>query len=250
MRYIIFALFALLYAGPVLAKTPLFKYVEISTEQGVCILKLYNETPLHRDNFIKLSREGYFDDLLFHRVIQHFMIQGGDPNSRTASKGQRLGDGGPEYKIPAEIKADLFHKKGSIGAARDNDPAKASSGSQFYLVQGQVYSNAGLDSLEIFRMNGKKFSPAQRQAYTSIGGVPHLDGNYTVFGELMDGLSVVDRIAAVQKDTFDRPLIDQKMSLRVLSKREALNLERQSQGLKPQTGFFTRIVDLFSSKSY
>ena len=178
------------------------------------------------------------------------MIQGGDPDSRNAVGGAQLGNGGPGYTIPAEIQDGLFHKKGTIGAARDNNPAKASSGSQFYLVQGKVFTPEDLNRLEQTRMNGKKFSEVQRQAYTTIGGAPHLDWNYTVFGELVKGVDVIDQIAAVKTDKHDRPEVDQKMNMHVLTRREALNLERELKGLKPQTGIFSKIGDLFSSKDY
>jgi len=232
------------------AAKPEFKYVQITTDKGACVLRLYNATPKHRDNFVKLAKTNYYDGTLFHRVIQNFMIQGGDPDSRNAVGGAQLGNGGPEYTIPAEIQDSLFHKKGTIGAARDNNPAKASSGSQFYLVQGKVFTSEDLSRLEQTRMNGKKFSEAQRQAYTTVGGAPHLDWSYTVFGELVRGIDVIDQIAAVKTDKHDRPEVDQKMSMHVLTRREALNLERELKGLKPQTGFFSKIADLFSSKDY
>lgn len=232
------------------AAKPEFKYVQIVTEKGICVVRLYNETPKHRDNFVKLAKSQYYDGTLFHRVIQNFMIQGGDPDSKNAVGGAQLGNGGPGYTIPAEIHDGLFHKKGAIGAARDNNPEKASSGSQFYLVQGKVFSPEDLNRLEQTRMNGKKFSETQRQVYTTIGGAPHLDWNYTVFGELVKGVDVIDQIAAVKTDQHDRPETDQKMTMHVLTRREALNLERELKGLKPQTGIFSKIGDLFSSKDY
>ena len=232
------------------AAKPEFKYVQIVTDKGTCVLRLYNETPKHRDNFVKLAKSQYYDGTFFHRVIQNFMIQGGDPDSKNAVGGAQLGNGGPGYTIPAEIQDGLFHKKGAIGAARDNNPEKASSGSQFYLVQGKVFSPEDLNRLEQTRMNGKKFSETQRQVYTTIGGAPHLDWNYTVFGELVKGVDVIDQIAAVKTDQHDRPETDQKMTMHVLTRREALNLERELKGLKPQTGIFSKIGDLFSSKDY
>lgn len=232
------------------AAKPEFKYVQIVTEKGICVVRLYNETPKHRDNFVKLAKSQYYDGTLFHRVIQNFMIQGGDPDSKNAAGGTQLGNGGPGYTIPAEIQDGLFHKKGAIGAARDNNPEKASSGSQFYLVQGKVFSPEDLNRLEQTRMNGKRFSETQRQVYTSIGGAPHLDWNYTVFGEVVKGVDVIDQIAAVKTDQQDRPETDQKMTMHVLTRREALNLERELKGLKPQTGIFSKIGDLFSSKDY
>lgn len=235
---------------PIFAAKPVYKYVQISTDKGVCTLRLYNQTPKHRDNFIKLAKDGYYDGTLFHRVIKNFMIQGGDPDSRDAKPGQQLGNGGPEYTIPAEIQDGLFHKKGAIGAARDNNPAKASSGSQFYLVQGKVFTPEELTKLEETRMNGKKFSEDQRKTYTTLGGAPHLDWNYTVFGEVVSGLDLIDKIAVLKTDDFDRPEIDEKMTMHVLTRREALNVERELQGLKPKTGFFVKLGDLFQSKDY
>ncbi|GHE40735.1 peptidylprolyl isomerase [Sphingobacterium griseoflavum] len=236
--------------GSVFGKTPVFHYVKITTDKGVCLLKLYNETPKHRDNFVRLVSDGYYDSLLFHRVIAQFMVQGGDPDSRYAAEKQALGNGGPDYTIPAEIQEGLIHKKGTIGAARDDNPAKQSSASQFYLVQGRVFTEAGLDSIEQIRLKGKKLTAAQRQAYTTVGGTPHLDGNYTVFGELLSGLETIDRIAEVRTDERDRPVSNVRMSMVVLSRREALNLEREAAGLPPKNGFFTKIADLFSSQKY
>ncbi len=173
-------------------------------------VSLSDSTPLHRDNFLKLVKMHYYDGILFHRVIQHFMIQSGDPDSRGAAPGTPLGEGGPNYVVPAEFRPTLFHKKGVIAAARDNNPTKASSASQFYLTQGKVFTEAGLDSVETYRLK-RKIPAEQRKVYTTLGGVPHLDQNYTVFGEIVKGLEVVDKIAAVPtskgKDK-DRPLQD------------------------------------------
>lgn len=223
-------------------------YVRIITSKGECVLKLYDETPLHRNNFIKLVREGYYDDLLFHRVINHFMIQGGDPNSRYAAEKQLLGEGGPNYTIPAEFNDNLFHKKGAIGAARDDNPEKASSGSQFYLVQGRTFSDRGLDSLEQLRLGGRKIPPHQREVYKTLGGTPHLDQNYTVFGEVISGIAVIDSVAAVATDRRDRPLQDQRMKMVLLTRREAVNMERQQAGLEPRNNIFIRFLDLFRPK--
>lgn len=244
--------------------------VRIHTTKGDIVVELYNETPLTRDNFIKLVKEKFYDSTLFHRVIQGFMIQGGDPQSKKAAPGVMLGNGDVGYTIPAEIRPDLFHKKGALACARMGDnvnPSKASSGCQFYIVQGKVYTDAELNQMED-RMNmGIKqqiftsiinkpenaalkqkfiqyqqqsnidslralassiepqidsiyaktpkfsFSPEQRKAYTTIGGTPHLDGNYTVFGEVIEGLNVVDSIAAVKTGPGDRPIQD----VRILS---------------------------------
>ncbi|HRI29562.1 MAG TPA: peptidylprolyl isomerase [Chitinophagales bacterium] len=192
---------------------PKEQMVLISTEFGDIKVKLYNETPYHRDNFIKLAQEGFFNDLLFHRVIKGFMIQGGDPNSRNAQPGQQLGSGGPGYTLPAEINPDLFHKKGVLSAARTGDqgnPQRRSSGSQFYLVQGKVYTEAELEQMS---RNGFVFSETQKQTYTTIGGTPFLDAQYTVFGEVVEGLDVVDKIAAVPTQPGDRPVQDVKMKI-------------------------------------
>jgi cyclophilin family peptidyl-prolyl cis-trans isomerase len=185
--------------------------VLLQTNYGNIVLRLSDSTPLHRDNFLKLVKTGYYDSVLFHRVIQNFMIQGGDPESKHAQPGERLGRGGPAYRIPAEFRPTLFHKKGVLAAARDNNPEKASNGSQFYIVQGKIYTDASLDSVETFRLNGRKIPIEQREVYKTVGGAPHLDQGYTVFGEVIEGLEVVDKIAAVQtsKGTDrDRPLED------------------------------------------
>lgn len=230
------------------AAVPPHKYVRLVTTQGECLLKLYNETPLHRNNFMKLVRQGYYKDLLFHRVIHNFMIQGGDPDSRYAAERQRLGEGGPGYTIPAEFKDSLFHKKGVIAAARDENPEKASSGSQFYIVQGRTFTDAGLDSLEQLRLGGRKIPAYQRQVYKTLGGTPHLDQNYTVFGEVVSGIDVVDRIASVETDRYDRPLQDQRMDMIPLTRREAINFEREQAGLPPKSGIFIKFLDLFKPK--
>jgi peptidyl-prolyl cis-trans isomerase B (cyclophilin B) len=207
-----------------LRKKDLTKDVEMITTRGVVILRLSDSTPLHRDNFLLLVKKGYYDSILFHRVIQHFMIQAGDPSSKRAQAGVPLGDGGPAYTIPAEIRTSLFHKRGVLAAAREGDdvnPKKASSGSQFYIVQGKVFSEAGLDSLETGRLKGRKIPPAERQVYRTIGGTPHLDQNYTVFGEVVRGMEVVDSIAATPTSgrPFDRPLQDVRILKMKLIKR-------------------------------
>lgn len=236
--------------------------VMIVTDYGIIKIRLYDQTPLHRDNFIKLVKGHYYDSLLFHRVIRSFMIQGGDPDSKRAPYGAELGNGGPDYTIPAEFRPELFHKKGALAAARDGDldnPSQASSGSQFYIVQGRVFTDSLLKIqakritkmklfnqvinrpenkplLEKYRRYNKEvmpdsvktvydiinrqveaelpgtpeytFSPAQVQAYTTIGGAPHLDGSYTVFGEVYEGLEVIDKIAGEEVDKNARPLTD------------------------------------------
>lgn len=186
--------------------------VLISTSKGDIKIKLYNETPLHRDNFIKLVNESYFDGILFHRVIKGFMIQTGDPDSKTAKSGQMLGNGGPNYTIPAEIVSKYFHKKGALAAARTGDsmnPKRESSGSQFYIVQGKKFTD---DELNMYESRLKvKFSKEQRDAYKTVGGAPHLDGSYTIFGEVVSGLNVIDAISEVKCDKNDRPLEDIKI---------------------------------------
>ncbi len=191
--------------------------VVISTDFGEMKAVLFNETPLHKENFIKLVKEGFFDGTLFHRVIEGFMIQGGDPNSKNAKAGQALGNGGPGYTVPAEFKQELIHKKGALAAARMADqvnPRKESSGSQFYIAQGKVYTADELMNLS--RRMGKQFNQTQIEAYTTQGGVPFLDYEYTVFGQVIEGLDVIDKIAAVQKDRNDRPTQDIKMTIKVV----------------------------------
>lgn len=248
--------------------------VLIETEQGNIKIKLYNETPLHRDNFIKLAKEGFYNDLLFHRVIKNFMIQGGDPDSKTADHNKVLGDGGPSYTIPAEIIPGLIHKKGALAAARmgdDVNPSRASSGSQFYIVHGKTFAESDLQKLEdrrfgmaknaeinaflkdpknsayaervskaraennqqafadalkeiepivlsqMEKLPNMKLTPEQKSIYTTIGGAPHLDGAYTVFGEVIEGLEVIDKIAAVSCDSHDRPTVNVKMKVSVIN---------------------------------
>lgn len=199
------------------SKQSLNKIVTISTALGDITIKLYNETPLHRDNFIKLAKEKYFDSTLFHRVINQFMIQGGDPDSKHAVDGSLLGNGGPSYTIPAEFRKGIYHKKGALAAAREGDqvnPSKASSGSQFYIVQGKVYTVAELNMFA--QRMGKTFTPDQIKAYSTIGGTPHLDDNYTVFGEVIKGLDVIDKIASVATDKNNRPLKNIIMSVKIV----------------------------------
>jgi cyclophilin family peptidyl-prolyl cis-trans isomerase len=243
-------------------KAELYK---IETEYGDIIFKLYDETPLHKKNFKKLIEQDYFDGLLFHRVIEGFMIQGGDPDSRNAKPGERLGNGGPGYTIPAEFVDTIFHKKGVIAAAREGDdvnPEMRSAGSQFYIVQGKVFSDEDIKKVENrinasrlnklitkyikeaeekayetggtidypvivkearekaekqFKKEGMyKIPKDKRKVYQTIGGTPHLDGAYTVFGEVIEGLEVIDKIAAVETDDNDRPLKDIKMTIKKL----------------------------------
>lgn len=240
--------------------------VKIETTLGDIVVRLYDETPIHRDNFLKLAGEGYYDGTIFHRVIKDFMIQGGDPNSRGAEMGVPLGTGGPGYTLEAEIKPELFHKRGTLAAARlgdDANPERRSSGSQFYISWGQVYSEGQLKSLEkqlklqneqmmfnnlamqhreeIMNMRRNRdraglqalqeqliaeaqakvkemggLTDAQKEAYTTVGGVPHLDGQYTVFGEVVEGLDVVEKIQGVSTVPVDRPQTDITMKMVVV----------------------------------
>jgi peptidylprolyl isomerase len=242
-------------------------YVLIETDLGNMKVRLYNETPLHRDNFLKLVKEGFYNGTLFHRVIKDFMIQGGDPDSKNAQPGQALGNGDPGYTIPAEFNSSLFHKKGALAAARQGDdvnPEQASSGSQFYIVQGRTFTPEELDRLQdrinsmkqqnLFYknlekerdLNGRRESPLndsllqrnainktreqlshyvpyvipeeQRSLYSTLGGTPHLDANYTVFGEVVDGLDVVDKIASVKTDALNRPVQDIHIKMKIVKK--------------------------------
>ncbi len=240
--------------------------VTIKTNQGDMVAILYDETPKHKENFIKLAKEGYFDSLLFHRVIPNFMIQAGDPNSKKALPGENLGTGGPGYTVPAEFVSKYFHHKGALSAARLGDqmnPQQASSGSQFYVVQGQVWKESDLlidqnklgmglqqmlsrpenkalyDSLiQLYQSDIKAYEACilalaprversegvrvkrpiaedRLKAYTTIGGAPHLDDQYTVFGQIIKGLEVIDKIAAANRDRFDRPTEDIRMFVSV-----------------------------------
>jgi cyclophilin family peptidyl-prolyl cis-trans isomerase len=191
--------------------------VEVQTPFGQMVIQLYDETPLHRDNFLKLAEEGFYDSLLFHRVIKGFMIQGGDPNSRGAGPDTRLGAGGPGYMVDAEIHPDLVHTKGALCAARMSDgvnPQRKSSGSQFYIVQGNKATDAILDGIE--SKKGFRYTAEQRKTYKYVGGTPHLDGDYTVFGRVVEGMDVIDHIAAVRTAPGDRPEVDVWMTLRVI----------------------------------
>ena len=194
--------------------------MKIETSEGEITLKLYNETPLHRDNFIRLVKSKFYDGVLFHRVIDQFMIQGGDPNSKDAMPGKMLGDGDVGYTIPAEFRTpQLYHKRGVLAAAREGDdenPEKASSGCQFYIVVGKQFTNDQLDEMEASQIkryvhandSTYKFNEQARTEYTTIGGTPHLDGNYTVFGEILTGMDVVDSIAQARTNRADRPIED------------------------------------------
>lgn len=229
------------------AKKPKGTTVEMLTTKGKIVLCLYDDTPLHRDNFIRLANSGFYDGLLFHRVIKDFMIQGGDPDSRNAAAGAHLGEGGPGYEIPAEIFAPTsnsenttanshngqstqptllhFHKQGALAAARTGDevnPERKSSGSQFYIVWGKTFTDAELDKLDAYLRrtsnNAVSLTPQMRKYYRTYGGTPHLDGSYTVFGEVVKGLNVVDAIQNVQTDEANRPVEDVKIIKVVVKK--------------------------------
>lgn len=189
--------------------------IEIVTDYGTMKAKLYDSTPKHRDNMVKLIKEGFYDGLLFHRVIPNFMIQGGDPNSKGASPQQQLGSGGPGYTIDAEIGA--LHYKGTLAAARTGDnvnPERKSSGSQFYVVQGQPVTDQMLQ--QIGAQYGTTYTEEQIEKYKKLGGTPFLDNQYTVFGEVVEGFDVIDKIAAVQTAPGDRPVKDVTMTIRLV----------------------------------
>ena len=195
--------------------------VQIDTDMGKIKVKLFNDTPQHRDNFIKNVKEKRYDGLLFHRVIKQFMIQGGDINSKDAPIEQHLGDGDPGYTIPAEIiYPKYFHKRGMLCAARTSDeenPERASSGTQFYIVTGKFYTEMELDKME--KNDNKTFTPEERQAYMLEGGTPHLDNKYTVFGEVVSGMKVVDKIQFVETNESDRPLKNIKIKTMTIVKK-------------------------------
>jgi len=196
--------------------------VIVHTAFGDMTVLLYDETPQHRDNFVKLVGQKFYDDLLFHRCIKQFMVQGGDPDSRNAAAGKQLGMGGPGYTIPAEFNAKFIHKKGALCAARMGDamnPRKESSGSQFYLVQGKPMTDAELTQIETMvatKMPGFKYTAEQKNLYKTVGGTPFLDMDYTVFGEVIEGLSVIESINAQPTARGDRPLKDIKMSMEIV----------------------------------
>jgi peptidyl-prolyl cis-trans isomerase B (cyclophilin B) len=198
----------------VFVKPPSDCTIEIETELGTMIAILYNATPKHRDNFLKLADEGFYNSLLFHRVINGFMIQGGDPESRNAAAGMSLGSGGPGYQIPAEFVDSLVHVRGALAAARTNNPKKESSGSQFYIVHGKPVNAQQLDYFEASK--GLKYSPEQRNIYKETGGTPFLDKEYTVFGRVIKGFDVLDKIATTKTAPGDRPTQDVSMKIRVI----------------------------------
>ena len=192
-------------------------HVVMETTMGTIELKLYDETPLHRDNFVQLVQENAFDSLLFHRVIQDFMIQGGDPDSKHAAPGALLGEGDRPYTLPAEFRLEqgIYHRRGVIASAREGDdvnPEQRSSAMQFYIVWGKIFNDEGLDKVQERldqRTGGRvRLTPEMREVYKTVGGTPHLDGQYTVWGEVVDGLDVVDAIQRVPTDANDRPIED------------------------------------------
>ena len=180
------------------------KFVVIETNKGSIKIEVFNDVPQHAANFLKLAKEGFYDSLLFHRVIPSFMIQGGDPDSKRSPSKQMLGNGDLGYKVPAEFKLPTYyHKKGALAAARDNNPEKASSGCQFYIVVGKIFTDADLNNME--QRGHFKYSEQARTDYKTIGGTPHLDGDYTVYGQVVTGQEIVDAISLVQRDTNNRP---------------------------------------------
>ena len=212
MRYILALLITCLSISQSFAKE---KSIKIETNYGVIILKLYENTPLHTANLVKLCKEHYFDSTLFHRVIPSFVIQGGDPDSKHAGPEKQLGDGDLSYLVPAEINAINYHKRGALGMARDNNPEKKSSACQFYIVVGKVVTEEQLNTIST--KTNRVFSAEQRKVYTTLGGTPFLDGNYTVFGEVTKGMEVVDTIAQLARNAADRPNVDVRMlKVRVL----------------------------------
>jgi len=191
------------------------KRAKIVTNYGTIVIELCDGTPKHRDNFIKLANEHFFDSLLFHRVIKNFVIQAGDPVSKNANDTMLLGDGDLGYTVPAEIfPGEYFHKRGAVGMARDDNPEKASSACQFYIVQGKVADDSTFIKAKA-RTGGYEVSEEQKKIYRTEGGIPHLDSRYTVFGEVIKGMKAVDKITAVETDKYDRP----KKEVRIVSVR-------------------------------
>lgn len=195
--------------------------IRIETEYGNIVIMLYDNTPLNTNNMVKLAKEHYYDSTLFHRCIPQFVIQGGDSTSKHAKPGQMLGEGGLGYTVPAEINNENFHKRGALGVARDQTPDKSGSACQFYIVVGKTFTDGDLDGMT--KRTGRNYTAAQREAYKTIGGTPHLDGNYTVFGEVIEGMDVVDKIANAERDGHDRPKKDIRMlKVRLIKKRRFL----------------------------
>jgi cyclophilin family peptidyl-prolyl cis-trans isomerase len=213
MQKIILFILALFFLNPLTqAQSPKDYLVTIGTPWGEMHAVLFDKTPKHKANFLKLVNDKFYDGLLFHRIIDGFMIQGGDPNSRKAKPKELLGNGDVGYKVDAEILPDLFHKKGVLAAAHDGNPAKASSGCQYYIVQGKVWNDSTL-RLRMALSPQRVFTDEQKQVYKTIGGAPHLDGNYTVFGQVIDNLWVIDSVATQKRDAQNRPLVDLTMTI-------------------------------------
>ena len=197
--------------------------VKIETRLGDIVVRLYDATPNHRDNFVKLVKEGYYDGTLFHRVIKNFMIQGGDPDSKGAPADKSLGEGGPDYTLEAEIRTGLYHKRGALAAAREGDdtnPERRSSGSQFYIVWGRTFSPRQIEyldeKLKTEHPETGGLTEMQQRIYASQGGTPHLDGQYTVFGEVEEGMDVVEKIQNLPTNQADRPVEDVAVKMTIL----------------------------------
>lgn len=212
MKNLYFLLVLLLCTLSLSAKKSKNKFVEIVTTQGIIKVELFKDVPKHTENFLKLVEDHFYDSLLFHRVIPQFMIQGGDPDSKNAPAGKGLGNGDVGYKIPAEFMLPTYyHKQGALAAARDMNPEKASSGCQFYIVVGKTFTDEQLNQMET---NGNfKYSEEARNIYKTIGGTPHLDGSYTVFGQVVEGQDIVNAISSAEREASDRP----KTDIRILS---------------------------------
>lgn len=206
MKKIVLAFFLMTLSLSTFAKKNKNRFVVIETSMGTIKVEVFSDVKQHADNFLKLADEGFYDSLLFHRVIPTFMIQSGDPQSKNSAKGAMLGNGDIGYKVPAEFMEKYHHRQGALAAARDNNPEKASSACQFYIVQGKVYTDAELDGIE--QTQKRKFTEQARSDYKTVGGTPHLDGSYTVFGQLVEGQDVVEKITLVQRNNTDRPLED------------------------------------------
>ena len=281
MKKLVLVIVAFLLAGSLFARTGKEPIILITTTYGDITIKLFKETPLHTRNFVKLVKQGYLNETLFHRVIKDFMIQGGDPDSKKAIPGQLLGNGGPKYTIPFEYVPAYFHRKGMVAAAREGDeenPLRASSASQFYIVVGKVYDDAGLDAAEkrintmqkanlmysyiasnatlkdrlaehkkndtadfnrqmkqlndvadsLYKEQKPYVIPAyEREIYKTIGGVPRLDASYTIFGEVLEGLDVAEKISKAATDSNDRPTENIVMKVRILKGKELKNFNNQ-----------------------
>lgn len=215
MKRILFTLIAFLFVCSIFAQER--PKVEIQTKYGNMVVILYDETPIHSDNFLKLVEQGFYNGIQFHRVIPKFMIQGGDPNSKNPDPNQKLGNGGPGYTLPAEFNLNLIHKRGALAAARMPDgvnPKKESSGSQFYIVEGDVYDFEKLKMVE--KRMGSRLTDLQKKTYTTVGGTPHLDGDYTVFGEVVEGIDVISKISRVKRVRNDLPVEKVIMKMTIL----------------------------------